>query len=71
MADLYWDESDPYLSLMVDSMGSLVPPTRLHPVRGDPFGLRSEQAVQVALQIAASGMHTCAPIDCTLASLPP
>ncbi len=32
MADLCWVESDPYLSLMVDPMGSLVPPTRLHSV---------------------------------------
>ena len=32
MADLCWIESDPYLSLMVDSMGLLVPTARLHSV---------------------------------------
>ena len=32
MADLCWVESDSYLSLMVDSMGSLVPPSRLYSV---------------------------------------
>ena len=71
MADLCWVEFNSYLSLMVDPMGSLVPPTRLHSVRGNPFGLRAQQAVKAAVQNAASGMHTCSLIDYALASQPP